>query len=213
MNRPGIWSGPAVGQAEMPVQPYGWVVSCRYYYFLTLPLAPTTDQAVIDAFRAVAEGGRPSASDLQRVPRFPAEIIAGWDRWLAADAGGARLAGAPVKLARIEGGDGPLALTIEFSIHDDAYADGGWVFEYWLYTLCAPPVPGSRPVVGIRQADRWDEPELISLGDDGVRVGERFLSGPTCEPPWPDTSTRPRRDSAVPPGRGGMVAHGPTRAP
>lgn len=53
------------------------------------------------------------------------------------------------------------------------------MFEYWLYTVCAPPVPGTRPVVGIRQADRWDEPELISLGDDGVRVGERFLS-------WPD---------------------------
>lgn len=105
--------------------------------------------AVLDA---VARDTTPAEDALRQIHPVARYYLSDWRR-LIRDGEVGPAVGPPVRLTRSQSQtgrdaeDGSVAvvpkLSIEWTMHDDAYRDGGYIFELWILALVRKPTPAS----------------------------------------------------------------------
>lgn len=122
---------------------------------------------------AVAADRPPAAADLGQLHPVVRHYLEDWRR-LARDEIDPSF-GPPVRLGTspILAGEPSWVLSVEFCLHDDEYADGGWVFDLWVLRLLARPTPPRRVVIGMHGPYRGDPvTRLLHADAEGVREGD-----------------------------------------
>lgn len=99
------------------------------FWLLSFGLRGDLQPQVMEVLCAVGRGDTPDPADLDRLPPAPRHYLQDLGR-MHSDQGQA-VCGTPVRTAPSAWGGGPLTMTIEFSQHDDDYANGGWLFWLW----------------------------------------------------------------------------------
>lgn len=116
------------------------------YYFYSLHFVMRADQE--PAYRvlsSVATGITPDEAALAEIHPVPRHFLEEPSRFLD-DENEPRI-GAPIRLARDRVSNQP-RLSIELCLHDDSFADGGYMFWLWLMSLVQPPPTPWREVIG-----------------------------------------------------------------
>ena len=138
-------------------------MSSHPFWTLNFDLRTDLPAHVMDVLAAVARDVEPAEDDLLQLHPVVRYYLADWRRML--DEEREPLIGSPVRLFGCRETRPPGAttgLSIEFGMHDDAHANGGYVFEMWLLSLVyRPPV---RPGSGRTYIGRWSLDER----DNGV---------------------------------------------
>ncbi|GIG36213.1 hypothetical protein [Cellulomonas pakistanensis] len=144
-------------------------MSSRPVWSFRLPLRPDVHPATLRVLEAVARDTPPDPADLATLHPVVAHYLGDWTRMLTNEE--PPHVGPPVRLSGL-GGATPL-LTIEFTQHDDEFANGGWVMFLWAYQLTARPARG-RVLIGHhapadRESTGWQE---VVADATGVASGE-----------------------------------------
>jgi hypothetical protein len=116
-----------------------------------IPVRSDLDPATVRVLEAVARDTPPAAVDLETLHPVVAHYLADWRRLLVGEQ--PPYVGSPVRLSR--NGGGTLLATIEFSQHDDEFANGGYALWVWTLRLIARP-QRDRILVGHHALDRDD---------------------------------------------------------
>ncbi|HYQ74585.1 hypothetical protein [Cellulomonas sp.] len=152
-----------------------------------IPLRTDVDPATLRVLEAVARDTPPEPADLATLPPGVAHYLGDWTRMLTAER--PPYVGPPVRLSRHWGG-GVVAM-IEFSQHDDEFADGGYDLWAWVLQLVARPAQ-DRVLIGHGAADH-DDLDWRPVVADAVGVTE----GDDPVTPWQELDAywaeRPRR--------------------
>jgi hypothetical protein len=132
-----------------------------------VPLRDDLDPALVRVLDAWTVGAVPSPADLATLHPVPRYHLGDWRR-LVVDGPRPDL---PLPLPPMLSGEpGARRLRLHVSLHDDTFADSGWVLWVWIATLVRPPRAGQPPeVVGACGDDVRDEAEQVMvLTEDGL---------------------------------------------
>lgn len=139
---------------QRPARPRRQEASLSGYYYFSFHFVMRPDaKDACDVLAAVAKGEAPSSEALERIHPVPRYFLEESRRFL--DNEDEPRVGTPVRLAGATGAAGS-RLSIELCMHDDLFADGGYMFWLWLLSLVEPPAPGSREVIGYEGLYRND---------------------------------------------------------
>lgn len=143
----------------------GGHLSAYYYFSFHFVMRPDATAAV-DVLAMVAKGQRPTSEALSRIHPVPRFFLEDSRRFL--DDEDEPQIGTPVRLAAATEARGP-RLSIELCMHDDLFANGGYMFWLWLLSLVEPAAPGTRQVIGYEGPNRNDAQMGLTLATaDGV---------------------------------------------
>lgn len=128
----------------------------------------------LEALAAVARGEVPE-------PRVMGQLHPGVQRYLAdhsrfLDDEAEPRVGSPVRLAQ-SSDMSRTRLSIEMCFHDDAFANGGYVFWLWVLSLVELPLGIAREVIGLEGIYRNDpETSLLLASSAGIHDGSTLIS-------------------------------------
>ena len=144
------------------------------FWLLSFELREDLPTQVLEVLCAVGRGDVPDPADLACLPPVVRHYLQDPGR-MQSDQGQA-VCGTPVRIAPSAWG-GPLTMTIEFSQHDDEFANGGWLFWSWVLSLARRPGPGEGGrVLGYHGLYRGDSAShLMLLYEAGVTEDGRLL--------------------------------------
>jgi hypothetical protein len=153
-----------------------------------IPLQPHVAPETVRVLEAVARDTSPAAADLSTLHPVVAYYLADWTRLLTGEH--PPYVGSPVRLSRH--GSGNLVVAIEFSQHDDEFANGGYVLWAWALRLAVRPRSG-RILIGHHAFDRddlrWDPVVVDATGVDEGR-GD-IMSWADIDQSWTELSADP----------------------
>ena len=155
------------------------------YYFTSLSFEVRRDapEHIVHALSSAAEGRQIEQADSARLHPIPRYYLADSRRLLANDEPEPSV-GTPIRIgrthSRMSGMDTSLIrrLSIEWVMHDDAYADYGHVFELWVLNLVVRPAPdaikNNKHVIGYRMLYPNDyEASVISIDHHGIATRDQ----------------------------------------
>lgn len=141
-------------------------MSGYHYYSFHFVMRPGT-RAAYGVLAQVAAGQAPSEASLAGVHPAPRHYLADVRRLLD-DEDEPRL-GAPVRLAASNARTST-RLSLEFCLHDDEFANGGYLFWLWALSLVEPADEANDRVIGYHGLYRNDRGMgLVVATDQGVR--------------------------------------------
>jgi hypothetical protein len=153
-------------------------VSTYPFWLLTFDVRDDLEEHVLDVLQAVAEGTEPDPAHLERLPADVRSCLQEPRRLLDDQVGPA--AGTPVRMAR-NSFSGRWTITVELCLHDDAFADRGWLFYLWILDLAhRPHLREGRTVIGHHGPHRGD-PASVLVWIDAEGVTEGDLTWPFTE--------------------------------
>lgn len=146
---------------------------------------------------ANARDERPDETDLATLHPVVRWYLGDWRRMLDDEV--EQVAGPSIRLSRlgrVVGEEHVLTLSIEYSQHDDEFANGGWIFWTWLYSL-ARREPSSRGFIGYHTYMRRQEQTAIRLTEGGIVEGTELRwqdleDGLRHAEPWGEWESYPR---------------------
>ena len=145
---------------------------------------PDLDERARKVLEAVASDRPPEHDDLATLHPVVRYYLSDWHRLLAGEQG--PFSGPPLRLSRSLSSNPELLMSIEFSQHDDEYANGGYVFWLWVLRLVARPDPAtSREVIGCHGLYRNDDDTaLVAVDAEGITDGGVQLSFDALDESW-----------------------------
>ena len=154
------------------------------FWSLSFPIRPDVDPATLRVLTAVASDVAPNDDDLERLHPVLRYYLADWSRLLA-DALPPFI-GPPIRLSHDRRAGPHVLMSIEFSQHDDEFADGGWVFWTWVLRLVERPEGDpTRSVIGCHGLYRNDyDTRLIYVDSNGVLDGDTRISFDDLDTTW-----------------------------
>ena len=156
-------------------------MSMWHTWSFRIPLRADLDAATLRVLEAVARDTAPAPEDLARLHPVVAHYLGNWTRLLTGEE--PPFVGPPLRLSGHWSGDRVLA--VDFSQHDDEFANGGYVLWAWALQLIARPGRG-RVLIGHHAPDRDDLTWYpVVAGPDGVDEGRgRVLTWAEIERGW-----------------------------
>lgn len=154
-------------------------VSGYYFTSLQFELRPDVGDRVLSVLSAVSTDQRPDAEAMDSLHPVVRHYLSDAQR-LSLD----RPCRCPLRLthgrAWMRPEEGPVPkVSIEWTFHDDEYANGGYLFDLWMYRLVYRPV-GPDIAMGRRFTIGWHAlypndaaPEFVSVDDTGINRGSR----------------------------------------
>ena len=164
---------------------YPWQMSDYPYWSLNFDLRSDLPEHVMGVLRDVAAGRLPQEGDLAQLHPVVRFYLSDWTRMLVGEE--EPWVGSPVRMFRHRNADLGEAegLSIEFSQHDDEYANGGWVFWLWVLSLVhrPSPRPTSKSMIGFVAFDRdqGEAPNSYFADHEGLDLGDQHLTFQTID--------------------------------
>lgn len=154
------------------------------FWSLKFDMRPDVEAVTRRVLTAVAGDVRPRDDDLQQLHPVPRHYLADWRRMLSDEV--EPMIGPPVRLSSDRRATEPASvLSIEFSQHDDEFANGGYLFWLWVLRLVARPTDEFRHVIGLHGLYRGDyDTKLVYADRDGIVDYHRRMSFDELEDNW-----------------------------
>jgi hypothetical protein len=155
---------------------------------LRIPLRSDVDPAALRVLEAVARDTPPPVEDLAQLHPVVAYYLGDWSRLHGPHSG--PHVGPPLHLTGW--GTSTPGLSIEFTQHDDEFANGGWVLWVWLLLLAARP-ERDQIVVGHEGPTQRFDPNWRPVVIDTRGIDMSFSPAPwdEVEQHWRDLHADP----------------------